>query len=61
VSWHKEAGLAYKEGSLLSECPAHDSVGHLLDLAEKDEKEVWRLWAKKIEVIELGEALAKPR
>jgi hypothetical protein len=30
VSWHKEAGLAYREGSLLSECPAHDSAEHLV-------------------------------
>ena len=45
VSWHKEAGLAYREGSLLSECPAHDSAEHLVDLAEQ--KEAWRLWAKK--------------
>jgi hypothetical protein len=53
VKWHKEAGLGYKEGSLLSECPDHESAEHLVGLAEQ--KGVWRLWSKKIE---LGEVLA---
>jgi len=43
VASHKEQGLEYQHGSLLSEAPRHGSVEELVELAEQ--RDEWRFWS----------------
>jgi hypothetical protein len=43
VQMHKELGLAYKQGSLLSEAPRHSSVAELVEDAEA--RDEWAFWS----------------
>ena len=42
VKEHKEKGLKYKHGSLLSEAPSHESCEEIVEAAEY--RDAWRFW-----------------
>ena len=48
-SW-RESGVPYPEGSILMDAPQHDSVEHLIQLAE--DKDGWRIL---VNMIKMGE------